>query len=81
LLESVVAIEAEVLAEDHPDRLASQHALAGAYYANGETKRAIELMEYVVLVKAHVFRADHPSRLVSGNVLRDMRAKRTESLY
>jgi hypothetical protein len=31
LLEQVVKIRQQTLAEDHPDRLTSQHELAGAY--------------------------------------------------
>ncbi|KAG9228202.1 hypothetical protein BJ875DRAFT_335612, partial [Amylocarpus encephaloides] len=36
LLEQVVKIRGTMLAADHPDRLASQHVLAGAYQANGQ---------------------------------------------
>jgi hypothetical protein len=35
LLEQVVKIEEQTLVEDHPSRLASQHARTGAYEANG----------------------------------------------
>ncbi|XP_014550454.1 hypothetical protein COCVIDRAFT_115442, partial [Bipolaris victoriae FI3] len=38
LLEHVVKVRETTLAEAHPDRLTSQHALAGAYRANGQTK-------------------------------------------
>jgi hypothetical protein len=38
------------LAEDHPSRLASQHALAGAYQANGQVKDAVTLLQHVVKV-------------------------------
>ena len=43
-METVVAIEAEVPVEDHPSRLASQHALAMAYQANGHIKEAVSLL-------------------------------------
>ncbi|KAF2726507.1 hypothetical protein EJ04DRAFT_183385, partial [Polyplosphaeria fusca] len=66
-------IQAEVLAEDHPDRLASQHELARAYQANGQVKQAVELMEYVVKIDQRVFRFDHPSRLLSESTLRSWR--------
>jgi tetratricopeptide (TPR) repeat protein len=69
LLERVVAIQAEVLAEDHPSRLASQHALARAYQANGQVKEAVKLLERVVAIKAEVLAEDHPSRLVSERML------------
>jgi hypothetical protein len=48
LLEHVVAIREKTLAEDHPQRLVSQHALAQAYKANGQVKEAVELLEHVV---------------------------------
>jgi len=57
------------LAEDHPDRLASQHALAGAYQANGQVKEAVTLLQHVVKVHADVLAEDHPSRLTSQHEL------------
>ena len=65
----VVAIRAEVLAEDHPDRLASQHELARAYQANGQVKEAVKLLERVVAIEAEVLAEDHPSRLISERML------------
>jgi hypothetical protein len=73
LLEHVVAVKGQVLAEDHPDRLASQHALAIAYYANWETKKALALLERVVAIKKTVFEASHPSRIVSEESLAILR--------
>jgi tetratricopeptide (TPR) repeat protein len=69
LLERVVAIEAEVLAEDHPNRLASQHELAAAYQANGQVKEAVGLLERVVAIQAEVLAEDHPFRLASQHEL------------
>ncbi|KAF7505310.1 hypothetical protein GJ744_001013 [Endocarpon pusillum] len=46
LLEQVVKISEQTLAEDHPDRLASQHELARAYKANGQIKEAVSLLEH-----------------------------------
>jgi tetratricopeptide (TPR) repeat protein len=57
------------LAEDHPDRLASQHELAGAYQANGQVKEAVTLLQHVVKVKEDVLAEDHPSRLASQHAL------------
>jgi nucleoside phosphorylase len=37
--------------EEHPSRLASQHALASAYQVNGRIKQAVELLEHVVAVR------------------------------
>jgi NB-ARC domain/Tetratricopeptide repeat len=39
------------LHQDHPDRLASQHELAGAYQANGQVKEAVSLLEQVVKIQ------------------------------
>ena len=48
MLEHVVKIRESTLAEAHPYRLASQHALALAYQANGQVKEAVALLEQVV---------------------------------
>ena len=53
----------------HPYRLASHHELAGAYQADGQIKKVVELLEHVVAVKSTVFRKDHPSRLELEQVL------------
>jgi tetratricopeptide (TPR) repeat protein len=68
LLEHVVAVQ-QVLAEDHPRRLASQHVLARAYQANGQVKEAVELLDHVVAIKRTVFSETHPSRVVSEKAL------------
>jgi hypothetical protein len=69
LLEQVVEIRQTTLAADHPDRLASQHALAGAYKANGQVKEAVALLEQVVEIKRLKFHKGHPSRIVSEDAL------------
>jgi len=61
-----------VLAEEHPDRLASQHALAIAYEADGQVGKVMELLEHVIVVDVRVLRDDHPSRLISQNALTAM---------
>lgn len=61
MLEHVVAIQEKTLAEDHPDRLASQHELAGAYEATGQIDEAIKLLEHVVAVETKTLAEDHPS--------------------
>ena len=66
-LEHVVKIE-EKLSEDYPDRLSSQHALAGAYQANKQVDQAIELLEYIVKIEEKLAE-DHPSRLASQHEL------------
>jgi tetratricopeptide (TPR) repeat protein len=69
LLEQVVKIDEITLVEDHPDRLASQHALAIAYQANGQIKKAVTLLEQVIEIKKITLAKDHPSRLASQHVL------------
>ncbi|KAK2469738.1 hypothetical protein H9L39_18553 [Fusarium oxysporum f. sp. albedinis] len=68
LLEHVV-IQEMALAENHPSRLASQHALARAYQANGQIAEAVELLEHVVARKRGIMSSSHPSRLVSERLL------------
>jgi tetratricopeptide (TPR) repeat protein len=69
LLEQVVKIREQTLAEDHPDRLASQHALAVAYKANRQVKEAVLLLEQVVKIEEQTLAEDHPDRLASQHVL------------
>jgi hypothetical protein len=69
LLEYVVKIEEQTLAENHPDRLASQHELARAYFVSNRVDKAIALMEDVVEVKQKALSEDHPSRIASQNEL------------
>lgn len=67
MLEQVVQVQ-ESLAEDHPDGLASQHALADAHQANGQIAQAVELLEHVVRVEERLAE-DHPDRLASHHGL------------
>ncbi|RKK80893.1 hypothetical protein BFJ68_g17682 [Fusarium oxysporum] len=69
LLEHVAAVEETTLAENHPDRLASQHALAGAYQANGQIKEAVKMLEHVIAVRETTLAENHPSRLASQHEL------------
>ncbi|KAF4475083.1 Kinesin light chain [Colletotrichum fructicola Nara gc5] len=69
LLEHVVDVQGTTLDEGHPDRLASQHALARAYQGDGRVKDAIELLEHVVDVRKTTLDEGHPSRLASQHVL------------
>ncbi|KAJ5984268.1 hypothetical protein N7481_006367 [Penicillium waksmanii] len=55
--------------EEHPDRLASQHNLAGAYQSNGQIKQAVELLEHVVAVRERTLDEEHPDRLASQHEL------------
>ncbi|KAH8590733.1 hypothetical protein B0O99DRAFT_520880 [Bisporella sp. PMI_857] len=69
LLEQVVKIRETALAEDHPDRLVSQHTLAIAYKANGQVKDAVILLEHVVKIRETTLAEDHPYRLASQHEL------------
>jgi tetratricopeptide (TPR) repeat protein len=66
-LEHVVKVR-EKLAEDHPDRLVSQHELARAYQADGQISKAVETLEHVVKV-GEKLAEDHPRRLASQHTL------------
>jgi tetratricopeptide (TPR) repeat protein len=68
-LEQVVKIREQILAEDHPSRLASQHELARAYQANGQVKDAVQLLKYVVKIQEQILAEDHPNRLASQHEL------------
>ena len=61
--------------EDHPERLASQHALAMAYKADGQVSKAIKLLEEVVAIREKVLREDHPNRLRSKRRLLQLYAQ------
>ncbi|EXL95034.1 hypothetical protein FOIG_12469 [Fusarium odoratissimum NRRL 54006] len=68
-LKHVVEIRERILEEDHPDRLTSEHELAGAYLYNGQTKKAVEMLEHVVKTRERISAEDHPDRLASENEL------------
>jgi len=62
-------IEVEDLEETHPDRLASQHALATVYRANGQAEDAIKLLEHVVNIRETSLTETHPDQLASKHSL------------
>ncbi|KAG7402588.1 Nephrocystin-3 [Fusarium oxysporum f. sp. rapae] len=68
-LEHVVEARERILAEDHPDRLTSEHELARAYLTDGQTKKAVEMLEHVVKTQERILAKDHPYRLASEHVL------------
>lgn len=57
------------LAENHPDRLASQHELASTYLAYGQAKQAINILEHVVKVWEDSLEDEHPDLLASQHEL------------
>ena len=69
LLEQVVQIRGTTLRLDDSSRLASQHALAGAYKANGQVKEAVATLEQVVQIRGTTLMLDHPDRLTSQHAL------------
>ncbi|KAJ5402753.1 Acyl transferase/acyl hydrolase/lysophospholipase [Penicillium crustosum] len=79
LLKHVVAVQA-ALAEDHPDRLVSEHVLAIAYQANSQIGEAIKLLEHVVTVRETALAEDHPDRLASQQVLEVVQREYEEGL-
>jgi hypothetical protein len=58
-------VQEKVLAEEYLDRLTSQCRLPRAYKADGQVKKAVELLEHIIAVRAIVLREDHPLQLLS----------------
>jgi tetratricopeptide (TPR) repeat protein len=58
-----------VLGEDDPGRLSSQHALASVYLDDGQVQKAVELLEHVVEVEDKLLEEGHPDRLASQHSL------------
>jgi hypothetical protein len=69
LLEHVVKVRDNTLAETHPDRLASQHTLGASYEANGQIEDAVRLLEHVVKVQDDTLAETHPDQLASQHAL------------
>jgi hypothetical protein len=78
LLEHVVKVQQTTLAENHPSRLASQHALARAYKANGQVKEAVKLLKHAVSMKSHIVALSHPTKQASEVLLSQIRPSRHE---
>ena len=68
-LEQVGEIRRGIPDVTHPDRLASQHELAGAYLGLGQHKQAAELLEHVVKTHRALLNATHLDRLASQHAL------------
>ncbi|KAK5688954.1 hypothetical protein LTS10_000934 [Elasticomyces elasticus] len=57
------------LAEDDPNHLATQHALAEAYHNNGQVSQGVKLLEHVVRVEGQKLAEAHRGRLASQHEL------------
>ena len=64
LLEEVAWVRERTLAEDHPDRLASQHVLATTFW-EGKQSEALQIMRHVVEIQKRVLDEHHPDRISS----------------
>jgi tetratricopeptide (TPR) repeat protein len=62
LLEQVVKISEQTLAEDHSSRQASQHVLATIYWDVGRHNTALQIMKDVVQIHWQVLDEHHPAR-------------------
>jgi tetratricopeptide (TPR) repeat protein len=69
LLEYVVKVRKTALRETSPLQLCSEHALATAYYANGQMTESVALLEHVVKVWETTLAETHPDRLASQHEL------------
>lgn len=69
LLECVVLKKKQMLAEDHPRRLASEHVLVGAYLAQGQIKQAVKLLDHVVMIRNKMLSEEDARRLASEHEL------------
>ncbi|KAL8909968.1 MAG: hypothetical protein Q9171_004734 [Xanthocarpia ochracea] len=69
LLEQVVQIQEQILAEDDPSRLTSEHNLASAYHANEQVEKAVTLLKQVVQIREQTLTENHPDRLGSQHEL------------
>lgn len=65
--EHAVVVRERVLAEEHPNRLTSQHDLAVAYRADDRWARS--RLKHVVAVRKKALVEEHPSRLASQHAL------------
>ena len=62
LLEEVVKIREQTLAEDHLSRLASQHELATIYWNLNRHNKAVHMMKHVVGIKSQALDEEHSDR-------------------
>lgn len=70
LLDLVVKIYKQTLAEDHPVRLASQQVLATMYWDLGRRNAALQMMRLVVEICRQVLDERHRNRMNSESWLK-----------
>jgi hypothetical protein len=63
LLEQVVKIKEQTLAEDYPSRLASQQVLATMYGNLNRRNAALQMMKHIVEIQGQVLDEIHPDRI------------------
>lgn len=64
-LEPTIKIQQQTLADDHPDRLASQLELEEAYQANRQVQEALQLSEQDLQLRQARLGEDHPDTISS----------------
>jgi tetratricopeptide (TPR) repeat protein len=69
LMEQVVKIRRETLAEIHPSRVLSEHLLAVVYYKSGQIDEARKLLEHIVKIRRKTLSETHPYLLDSQLIL------------
>jgi hypothetical protein len=62
LLEQVVKISEQTLAEDHPDQLASQQVLTTFYWDFNRRNTALDITKRIVKIRRQVLDEHHPAR-------------------
>merc|ERR1712014_543348 len=74
-MEGVIRSEAAILGDEHPQTLASMHALALCKKAHGDFVGASKTLEAVAETKTCVFGEDHPTIPATKDALSNQKAK------
>jgi tetratricopeptide (TPR) repeat protein len=77
IFDHVARLRAKNLREDHPDRLDSQHQLAGVYFEDGQHTKAIEILERMQKLRGDMVWEDNSQRLLAHAYLRDGQTTRS----
>jgi tetratricopeptide (TPR) repeat protein len=68
-LESVLRRQSDALGAEHPDTLATAHALAGTLHAQGDYAEARARYEAVLAARTRLLGAEHPDTLATAHAL------------